>query len=76
MIKSYNQTGEVKDSEDGKLVHLHGVNFSRAWNLYSLATRIGEALSSKVYSIPSLNRELTKARCVLSTFYVEPLSLL
>jgi len=54
--------GEVKDSEDGKLVHLHGVNFSRAWNLYSLATRIGEALSSKIYSIPSLNRELTKAR--------------
>merc|ERR1711953_823419 len=54
--------GEVKDSEDGKLVHLHGVNFSRAWNLYFLAKRIGEALSSKIYSTPSLNQKLTNAR--------------
>jgi hypothetical protein len=26
----------VLDRTDGKLVHLDGVNFSRAWNLYSL----------------------------------------
>jgi hypothetical protein len=29
--------GEVKDRSDGKLVHLDGVNFSRAWVLYGLA---------------------------------------
>ena len=29
--------GEVSDRNDGKLVHLDGVNFSRAWNLYALA---------------------------------------
>ncbi len=29
--------GHVSDSTDGKLVHLHGLNFSRAWNLYNLA---------------------------------------
>ncbi len=29
--------GEVKDRSDGKLVHLDGLNFSRAWSLYSVA---------------------------------------
>jgi hypothetical protein len=28
---------EVSDRSDGKLVHLDGLNFSRAWNLYELA---------------------------------------
>ena len=27
----------VKDASDGKLVHLDGVNSSRAWNLYNIA---------------------------------------
>jgi hypothetical protein len=31
--------GEVKDRSDGKLVHLDGVNFSRAWVLYGLANQ-------------------------------------
>ncbi len=26
--------GEVKDRTDGKLVHLDGLNLSRAWDLY------------------------------------------
>lgn len=30
------EPGHVIDRTDGKLVHLDGVNFSRAWNLYSL----------------------------------------
>lgn len=30
---------EVSDRSDGKLVHLDGLNFSRAWNLYQLADR-------------------------------------
>ena len=29
------------DRTDGKLVHLDGLNFSRAWSLYSLARRLG-----------------------------------
>jgi len=29
--------GEVSDRSDGKLVHLDGVNFSRSWNLYTIA---------------------------------------
>ena len=28
--------GEVSDRKDGKLVHLDGVNFSRAWALYDI----------------------------------------
>jgi hypothetical protein len=35
--------GIVKDASDGKLVHLDGVNSSRAWNLYNIA----RALPSK-----------------------------
>jgi hypothetical protein len=31
------QVGKVSDRSDGKLVHLDGLNFSRAWNLYALA---------------------------------------
>lgn len=31
--------GEVSDRSDGKLVHLDGLNFSRAWILYDLAKR-------------------------------------
>ncbi len=30
------------DRTDGHLVHLDGVNFSRAWNLYSLITFLPE----------------------------------
>lgn len=32
--------GKVADRSDGKLVHLDGLNFSRAWCLYSLAEAI------------------------------------
>lgn len=31
------ETGKVSDREDGKLVHLDGVNFSRAWSLNHIA---------------------------------------
>jgi len=31
------EPGIVKDASDGKLVHLDGVNSSRAWNLYNIA---------------------------------------
>lgn len=32
--------GEVKDRTDGKLVHLDGLNFSRAWSLYGIASHV------------------------------------
>jgi hypothetical protein len=35
-------TGIVKDPTDGKLVHLDGVNLSRAWNLESMAAALPE----------------------------------
>ncbi len=31
---------EVRDEADGKLVHLHGLNLSRAWNLHNLAAAL------------------------------------
>ncbi|MCB4797308.1 DUF2891 domain-containing protein [Neotamlana laminarinivorans] len=34
--------GEVSDRSDGKLVHLDGLNFSRAWNLYTIAEGLPE----------------------------------
>lgn len=35
-------TGEVRDRTDGKLVHLDGLNFSRAWCLYDLSRALPE----------------------------------
>jgi len=32
------EPGKIKDRSDGKLVHLDGLNFSRAWCLYSIKT--------------------------------------
>ncbi len=34
------QPAEVSDRTDGKLVHLDGLNFSRAWVLYSIAQKL------------------------------------
>jgi hypothetical protein len=31
---------EVSDESDGRLVHLHGLNLSRAWNLAALLCRL------------------------------------
>lgn len=38
----YLEPGKVSDREDGKLVHLDGVNFSRAWVLYNLSNRFSQ----------------------------------
>ena len=41
--KNYQLTvGEVSDRTDGKLVHLDGVNFSRAWALYTIIKDLPE----------------------------------
>ncbi len=34
--------GEVSDRKDGKLIHLDGLNFSRAWCLYGIASELEE----------------------------------
>ena len=36
------EPGKVGDRSDGKLVHLDGLNFSRAWVLYGLANQYPE----------------------------------
>ncbi|MDT0551918.1 DUF2891 domain-containing protein [Urechidicola sp. P050] len=53
--------GEVSDRSDGKLVHLDGVNFSRAWCLLGLANQFKEykyleeiAFEHINYSLPNL----------------------
>lgn len=53
--------GEVSDRTDGKLVHLDGVNFSRAWNLYALSNQFPEYAHLKnqankhlQYSLPNV----------------------
>lgn len=55
------KVGEVSDRTDGKLVHLDGLNFSRAWVLYGLAKQhpsyqhlINIANEHVSYSLPNL----------------------
>ncbi|MDT0555015.1 DUF2891 domain-containing protein [Patiriisocius hiemis] len=55
------EVGRVSDRTDGKLVHLDGLNFSRAWVLYSLANNYPEyshltnvANMHVNYSLPNL----------------------
>lgn len=54
--------GEVSDRTDGHLVHLDGLNFSRAWNLYTLVKQYPKELGHLKpladahfkYSLPSI----------------------
>ncbi|WP_432411072.1 DUF2891 domain-containing protein [Rasiella sp. SM2506] len=55
------EPGKVSDRTDGKLVHLDGLNFSRAWVLYGLANQYPEfahlnnvANEHVAYSYPNL----------------------
>ncbi|MBJ6369871.1 DUF2891 domain-containing protein [Snuella sedimenti] len=55
------EPGEVLDRTDGHLVHLDGVNFSRAWSLYKIAEDLAEYSHLKAianthinYSLPSI----------------------
>lgn len=55
------ETGKVSDRSDGKLVHLDGVNFSRAWSLNKIAQNLPEyshlqntAIQHVNYSLPSI----------------------
>lgn len=56
------EPGKVSDRTDGHLVHLDGLNFSRAWNLYALTNKFPKQLghlkpmadTHLKYSLPSI----------------------
>lgn len=48
--------GIVKDASDGKLVHLDGVNLSRAWNLYDIAGALPKSDPRRAALIASAKR--------------------
>lgn len=49
----------VKDASDGKLVHLDGVNSSRAWNLYNIARALpeGDARRASLIATAEVHRD-------------------
>jgi hypothetical protein len=50
--------GQVQDRSDGKLVHLDGLNLSRAWDLYGIARHF-PGNRARLYQVA--NRHLTEA---------------
>ena len=52
------QPGQVQDRSDGKLVHLDGLNLSRAWDLYGIARHF-RGNRDRLYELA--NRHLTEA---------------
>lgn len=69
--------GVVSDRTDGKLVHLDGVNFSRAWCLYGIAKALPEyshlkevAKTHIAYSLPSIVDDNYEGTHWLGTFAI------
>ncbi|WP_204345351.1 DUF2891 domain-containing protein [Psychroserpens algicola] len=52
------EPGKVNDRTDGKLVHLDGVNFSRAWSLYEIARDLPEYNHLKTIANQHINYSL------------------
>lgn len=52
------ETGKVSDRTDGHLVHLDGLNFSRAWSLNKIAQGLPEYAHLKPVAIQHLNHSL------------------
>jgi len=76
------EVGRVSDRSDGKLVHLDGLNFSRAWVLYGLAHQYPEykhllqiADKHVVYSLPNLVGDSYEGGHWLGTFALYALQL-
>ena len=72
--------GEVSDRTDGKLVHLDGLNFSRAWVLYGLANQFpeldhlkGVAHRHLAYSYPNLVADSYEGGHWLGSFVIQAL---
>lgn len=72
------EVGEVSDRTDGKLVHLDGLNFSRAWVLYGLANNYPEqfghlsevANEHVAYSFPNVVGDSYEGGHWLGTFAI------
>lgn len=47
----------VRDRTDGKLIHLDGLNFSRAWCLYEIAKRIPDQYANPIRQLASRHLE-------------------
>lgn len=72
---------KVGDRTDGKLVHLDGLNFSRAWNLYALANQYSQyshlkALAEQhvAYSYPNLIGDSYEGGHWLGSFAIHALN--
>lgn len=75
------EPGKVGDREDGKLVHLDGVNFSRAWCLYGIANTLqgydhlqNVAREHIAYSLPAITDDNYEGTHWLGTFAIYALS--
>jgi hypothetical protein len=72
------EVGEVSDRTDGKLVHLDGLNFSRAWVFYGLINQYPEQFSHLqeiadrhvAYSFPNLVGDSYEGGHWLGTFAI------
>ena len=74
-------TGQVSDRTDGKLVHLDGVNFSRAWSLNKIAEGLPDYEHLKQvaymhinYSLPSIVGDSYEGRHWLGSFAIYALN--
>lgn len=80
--KNYSlEVGKVSDRSDGKLVHLDGLNFSRAWNLYALANEFPQyahlsavADAHMAYSYPNLIGDSYEGGHWLGSFAIQALN--
>ncbi|CAH8283280.1 DUF2891 family protein [Mariniflexile fucanivorans] len=75
------ETGKVSDRTDGQLVHLDGVNFSRAWNLIKIAEDLPEynhlnniAYAHINYSLPSIFEDSYEGGHWLGSFAIYALN--
>ncbi len=75
-------TGKVSDRTDGKLVHLDGVNFSRAWCLYGIANQFPEyahltqvANQHVAYSLPGITDDNYEGTHWLASFAIFALNI-
>ena len=60
------QPGIVKDASDGKLVHLDGVNSSRAWNLYNVARALPDGDPRKASLVAAAERHADEGVAAVS----------
>lgn len=75
------EVGRVSDRSDGKLVHLDGLNYSRAWNLYALANAYPQyshlsavADEHMAYSYPNLIGDSYEGGHWLASFAIQALN--